>query len=384
MRYAVLALLLCSGCGSLLQAPTASQPAPAPAPPPVDQLRQVKAGLDRSALLLEEKGDRRGALEKRRILAAVSHDDSFLAESVRLGEERLGMEAEENYRLGLKQHRLGDFEAARKHYLSALRLDPDHRGALEEIKNGLAGDNIVLTLRQETTLSDIAGMVYGNSDLAMVLAAVNSLKVSRPVPAGARLTVPQLDDSLLTAVGGPGASAGRGRRSRPAAAADRPDAYTGEKPPTSESILASARKLFNERRFREAVEEAGKIHEDDPLAPEAREIINGSYFRIGGRLADEGRLPMALDAYRRVDRSYRNAGETISLLEKRMTDMAEEHYIAGVKFFVSQRLEEAITEWEKTLGLNPSHEKAGEDIRKAMKLLEELQKVQDPAPTAPK
>jgi len=66
-----------------------------------------------------------------------------------------------------------------------------------------------------------------------------------------------------------------------------------------------------------------------------------------------------------------------------MTDLAEEHYIAGVKFFVSQRLEEAITEWEKTLGLNPDHEKAGEDIRQATKLLEELQKVQEPGTPTP-
>jgi cytochrome c-type biogenesis protein CcmH/NrfG len=54
---------------------------------------------------------------------------------------------------------------------------------------------------------------------------------------------------------------------------------------------------------------------------------------------------------------------------------AEEHYIAGVRYFVDQNLEQAIVQWEETLALNPDHSKASRDLKKARRLMEELERI---------
>jgi len=54
---------------------------------------------------------------------------------------------------------------------------------------------------------------------------------------------------------------------------------------------------------------------------------------------------------------------------------AEAHYIQGVKHFLNEELQLAIEEWEKTLKLNPKHEKAKKNIKNAKSLLEKLKKV---------
>ena len=54
---------------------------------------------------------------------------------------------------------------------------------------------------------------------------------------------------------------------------------------------------------------------------------------------------------------------------------AETHYRAGVAHFVNEDLEGAITEWEKTLALNPEHQKAKRDIKDARNLLEKWKQI---------
>jgi tetratricopeptide (TPR) repeat protein len=330
---------------------------------------------------MESDGRRRESLERLRILAAVRHDDASLAEDVRLLEEEIRLEAEGAFRRGLGFHRRGEYARARLAYIQALALDPDHETALAELKNGLVGDAVVYRTRREQRLADIARNVYGREDLAPVLAAVNGLEAGMPVSPGAVVSIPPVAASLARP---PSAGETDDQQAAPPPAAAKKPAYARDAVPDVDSLLASARRLFNERQFREAVEKAEKLPESHPRFAEAREIINGSYFHIGRRLADEGKLPGALEAYRRVDSSYRGVGDTIAALEKRMGELAEEHYITGVKFFVSEQLELAVTEWQKTLALRPDHEKAGEDIRKAKKLMEELQKVQEEPAAAPR
>jgi hypothetical protein len=54
---------------------------------------------------------------------------------------------------------------------------------------------------------------------------------------------------------------------------------------------------------------------------------------------------------------------------------AELHYIRGVKHFLNEELQGAIREWEITLKLDPTHDKAKKNIKNARNLLEKLKKV---------
>jgi cytochrome c-type biogenesis protein CcmH/NrfG len=77
----------------------------------------------------------------------------------------------------------------------------------------------------------------------------------------------------------------------------------------------------------------------------------------------------------RADPSYICVKKTRIALKDSIKQQAEAHYILGVKHFLNEELQLAIEEWEKTLKLNPKHDKAQKNIKNARSLLEKLKKV---------
>ena len=69
----------------------------------------------------------------------------------------------------------------------------------------------------------------------------------------------------------------------------------------------------------------------------------------------------------------------LSLARARTKSQAETLYRDGVKQFINEDLEKAITTWKKVLELNPEHPKARQDMENAERLLEKL-KALDKAP----
>ena len=61
--------------------------------------------------------------------------------------------------------------------------------------------------------------------------------------------------------------------------------------------------------------------------------------------------------------------------DTRKREKAEELYNAGVRFFINQKLDEAILSWEQTLELYPEHPKAAKDIAKARGLQQKLKEL---------
>ncbi len=55
--------------------------------------------------------------------------------------------------------------------------------------------------------------------------------------------------------------------------------------------------------------------------------------------------------------------------------LANSHYIKGVKYFTDEELDKAIKEWEETLDLDPNHPKAKKDIENARSLLQRLKEI---------
>jgi lipopolysaccharide biosynthesis regulator YciM len=61
--------------------------------------------------------------------------------------------------------------------------------------------------------------------------------------------------------------------------------------------------------------------------------------------------------------------------QQESSSLAEAHYLKGVNFFVEEKIEKAIQEWETTLSLEPRHPKAKKDIETARNLLQKLEKI---------
>ncbi len=136
-----------------------------------------------------------------------------------------------------------------------------------------------------------------------------------------------------------------------------------------------ARDYLEGGSYDEAITVARAIPPDGPEGQEAAGLINAASYGLGRKLRGEKRFQEALDSFREVDPAFRDVGKQIAAVEKSLREKAEEHYLAGVKFFIDQMLERAIVEWEKTLELDPGHPKAKKDLAKARNLLEELKKI---------
>jgi len=83
----------------------------------------------------------------------------------------------------------------------------------------------------------------------------------------------------------------------------------------------------------------------------------------------------ALKKFRCIEPGYKNVDNKILTLEKIFNKRADFFYKKGVKFFVEERLQDAIVQWNKTLQLNPEHKEAQKSIQKACNILEKLKKI---------
>jgi hypothetical protein len=79
--------------------------------------------------------------------------------------------------------------------------------------------------------------------------------------------------------------------------------------------------------------------------------------------------------FKNVDITYQNVAKMITDIEKRLQNEAQNHYRKGVAYFLAEKLEESIKEWEETLRLNPDHREAKRDLRKTRHLLENMRKL---------
>ncbi len=136
-------------------------------------------------------------------------------------------------------------------------------------------------------------------------------------------------------------------------------------------------KYFAEEKLEEAVEEWEKTLEFDPEHPNAEKEIENAriliLYRDGIQLSQQGKYGQALEILNKIT-EHPGVPETIAELKQTMKIKAEEHYRQGVKYFVDEKLEEAVEEWEKTLEFDPEHSNAEKEIENARSLIQKLKK----------
>jgi tetratricopeptide (TPR) repeat protein len=101
-------------------------------------------------------------------------------------------------------------------------------------------------------------------------------------------------------------------------------------------------------------------------------LFSNASYKLGKILLDRGQAHKAMEVLSRIDPSYEDTGQLLSVARARMKAQAEALYRDGVKQFVNEELEKAIKTWKKVLELNPDHAKARQDIENAQRLLEKF------------
>jgi tetratricopeptide (TPR) repeat protein len=143
-----------------------------------------------------------------------------------------------------------------------------------------------------------------------------------------------------------------------------------------EEELKKAESFFGTGHYKETLSLANKILKQDASNAQAKHLKNASYYQMAKQLNEQKNYHESLKMFAKVPPDYKDVSEDVAGVKTGMKKQAGVHYRRGVKFFINEKLTEAIGEWEETLRLDPDHKKAKKDIQNAQNLLEKLKKVE--------
>jgi tetratricopeptide (TPR) repeat protein len=291
----------------------------------------------------ERAGDLRRALYSWEIVRAFAPDDVELAQKItRLGEV-IRNKAEEHYERGVKYFQRNDAQAARREFLAALCHDPGHTQALRSIKLMVAQqDSKSYQTKRGDTARTIAKKEYGDQKLAYLVAYFNNLSEEVELEPGLTLQLPVLPTTI------------------------------GKRRPQTVDMVDMAKALYQAGEYEQSVSVARGVLANDPAQKEAAELMRASTYETGRSLLREKRYVEALKVFRGLKPDYRDVRQIIQILEKNLQNEAESHYKQGLVYYSSGALDKAIEEWQETLRLNPTHPQAGQDLTKARRQRERL------------
>ncbi len=342
---------------------------------------------------------------------------------------------------GVTAYQHGDFARARLNFLTTLRYRPDHRGALDYLKNRLhRKEQVSYRIRKGDSLSTIAYRVYKDAELAPVIAYFNDLSPKAPIFPGKVLVLPTLPDEYLKPPSTIERLLKQARKKVEKADLDGALALVNQVEPGTRHYrqarkladriyYCQAKALMKKQLYWEALErlkrvspgfkkrdkaiaqardhlksqalddrlklarnrlEQGLYLEARTVAEEilatspgnqaARSLMNDINYAIANQLLAEGKDQEAIAVLETIDLDYEDTAILINDAQLRLNAAAETHYRNGVKYFLNEELELAIRQWQAALKLNPNLDKARRDIANARRLLKKLEALEKGLP----
>ncbi|SCY27564.1 hypothetical protein [Desulfoluna spongiiphila] len=349
--------------------------------------------LQTRALALESRGDIVGAIRYWEASAAISREKLSALQALR--QEQIGAElAAADAALAA-----GDEAEGIRHLLMVLRMEPGHKGAKGQLRGTLARRLVIpCTVQGGESAADIAGRVYKNVRLDSLVETL----YSRDLTEGTLLWLPGVEASLVAAQFSYGRSISRARKDYRAGAWEPLLAVSEEilsyAPGDQEALYLKntaahnlAEALFQKGRYGESLvmyrrvdayykNEKPRIQEilsiQQQHRDEERLRSNTRKLAEATLLYDTGAFMASRDMLGTVDADFPGKGELLLRLTRALNVKAETHYRKGVRLFLQENLTGAISEWQKSLELNPAHLKAGEGVENAGRLLEKVKGIQ--------
>jgi tetratricopeptide (TPR) repeat protein len=306
----------------------------------------------------EKTGDLPGALRAWEVVNSLNPGDSESEKRIARLKKQIPAAARRHFQRGLTFFKNRSFLLARNEFLRTLYLKPDHSEALRYLKEKLAGEDfLTYEVRKAETPREIARNVYEDQQKGFLIAYFNGLREENPIEPPRILKMPIIEPWQPKRIP--------------------PDGKTAAEPKYGrgfdvEEALGTARTAYAKINYPQSAAWAEKILEHDPANREARDLLNSSYYQLGRQLGEERKHREALDALQRVDSGYK---DTPALLARNRREIAEAHYLSGVKYFTQEKIEMAIQEWEAVLHLEPKHPMAQKDLDSARNLLQKLEKI---------
>jgi tetratricopeptide (TPR) repeat protein len=305
----------------------------------------------------EKSEDLYKALQSWQIVAKFIPNDEDLAKKITELKSQTQTKADEHFTKGLFHYQKHSVQEAQREFLLTLSYNPDHKEALNYLKNKLSGEAYKLyEVKNGDTLKEVARKTYEDPQKDFLIAYFNDLRMHAKLVPGSTLKLPILE---LTPA--------KSTMDTKEGAID-----VREIPIDTKEMLSKALTYYKVKNYRDTLSTCERILEYDPTNREARSLIDESHYQIGKLFIQGKKYEEALEILNRVDAGYKDVSKSIAFAKKQL---AEEHYISGVKYYTEEELEKAIKEWEATLALDSNHPKAKKDIENARGLLQKLKEI---------
>jgi tetratricopeptide (TPR) repeat protein len=287
-------------------------------------LQQVAQRNQEESSRLEGAGRLRDALERWKIIMTI--DPQYPGASQKKTEIEAKIKEQSNRHIvaGKELMQRRDKQGAQREFLAALRLDPLNRDALEQL------------YQSEQQLGEQTAF-------------------ARPLRKG-----------------------GVGAKSQPVQSGDAkssPAEEYEEEESGEEVSLAEAADLYRRGDYLAAIDAFSRVLAQEPGLREAVEYQKLAYYNQGVAYMGKENYGEALKMFERLRRIQPDFKRLPHYLQTSREKLADQHYLAGIRYFKEQKLEEAIEEWDQALALNPKLENARRSREKAKGHLKRLEEI---------
>jgi len=390
------------------------------------------------ALACEKSDQLQKALYLWKIVGSLNPEDKKTNKKIAKLKIKIKKKAKKHFNQGVSAYKRNSMKKAKKEFLITLRYNPRHIAAMDYLRNRFGkDDHFIYIVKKGDTLKAIAKELYHDQNNDILIAFYNDLDINSKLKPDVKLKIPVLKEKHTPQkkMFNIESRLKKARAFLESKQFEMTISVTNEildydllNKEANDLINATyfqwGRKLYHEKKYEKAINElnkadpgypgvalaiadvenamqddgdvqnvlqraqdslkagqfekalaiAGEIRENDSRRKEAADIINATYFQWGHKLSSEKKYVEAIKRFSKASVDYPGASDAIADLKKIMLKQAQAHYLTGVKYYTDDQLEQAILEWEKTLSLDPNHEKAKKSIADAQKLLNMLKK----------
>ena len=339
----------------------------------------------------EEMGDPVTALGQYKRALTVDPLNQEAIESRKRVEEELRGSAEEHYQAGIKFHKTGKYGRARHQFLIALRLWPEHAGAVKMLttrKRIQIKRYVMHTVQPGENLAGVAKIYYGDHHKFPLIAKYNNITDATRVYVGQEIKVPEIEGVPLLAHK-------EGIRTEELEVADvvsrEREKYTLEEQEPVETPaveekealdhVASYRndgiELFGIEKYQEAIASFNKVLNIYPQDSIALEYSHKAHLQHGMSLFGKEDYLEARDQFKACLRLKSESQKCQVYLEKSEKLYKEMHYRKGIQLFDKELLTEAIEEWNSVWIIDPNYKRVEYLITKSKTILKNIQELKE-------
>jgi tetratricopeptide (TPR) repeat protein len=321
----------------------------------------------------EAQGNLVEALEQYKLVLTVDPENQLAKEKSTTLEQELNKKAEEHYQVGLKFYNQGQYREARKEFLTALRLNPEHADAKDKLTatkkeiEHVTG-YVVHTLQPEETISTLADKYYGDYRKFHLIAEYNELEDATKVTVGQLIKIPVIEGIPIIA--------------DPASIQTDTDKDAETSPG---EIITVKRYITHTVQPEETLSKLAQMYYGDlkkyDVIGKFNNLGDGSPIRVGQELKIpevEG-LPFFAEGEVEETEMARITPQTsvpreepkqlnkVAIEKKQITieDQAVNYRELGIELFKNKEYKAAITEFQKVLNVNPDDSIAREYLAKS-------------------